>query len=141
MTRPSHQSDRLTYIRLRLESLGHIRRSDIKAAFRVSTQQASCDIGAAARKWPELMTYDKSAKHYVLNKRTDEPDARAGSAWLIWYQDQDRPPEYFTGAGAEIAARERYRMVSFAWNCHLFEKIRGHDWDARERQELAEAGA
>lgn len=79
------------------------------------------------------MTYDPKAKHYVLNKATGLLDAPEGSAWMIWYEDRDRAPEVFSGLGAAIFARERYRVASFAWNCHLFEKIAGHDWDARDR--------
>ena len=133
MSPPSNQSARLDYIRNRVETLGRIRRSDIRAVFKVSTPQASCDLGAVQRKWPDLMRYDRSAKHYVLNKATGLPDAPEGSAWLIYFEDQSEKPEIFSGCGAEVAARERFRVLSFAWNCHLFQKIAGHDWDKRDR--------
>ena len=43
--------------------------------------------------------------------------------WLIWYEDQDRKPELFSGCGATEAAKRRYEQLSITWNCHLFRKV------------------
>jgi len=51
----------------------------------------------------------------TLAKPSSEP-----KAWLIWYHDVDRPPEFFSHAGAEEAARKRFEQVSASWNCLLF---------------------
>lgn len=40
--------------------------------------------------------------------------------WLIFFADASMKPEYFTGLGAERAARERYKQLLGNWNCRLF---------------------
>lgn len=40
--------------------------------------------------------------------------------WIIWYEDNQREPEVFVGAGAQESARARYEQASVSWNCTLF---------------------
>ena len=44
------------------------------------------------------------------------------SAWLIYFEDAQRPAELFSGEGAEEAAAARYQALLPNWNCHLFRR-------------------
>jgi hypothetical protein len=46
-------------------------------------------------------------------------------AFLIFFEDNDRPPEVFMLAdNSEAAARHRFeRVLSGGWNAHLFQRI------------------
>lgn len=57
---------RLTWIRESVLIFGFINREHIEKKFRVSTPQASADLKAASKKWPDLMTYNASAKRYEI---------------------------------------------------------------------------
>lgn len=39
--------------------------------------------------------------------------------WVIFYDDADKRPEFFTGEGAADAAHKRYQQMRGAWDCHL----------------------
>jgi len=51
-------------------------------------------------------------------------------AFLIFYDDQERRPEVFSGHGAEEAARRRFEQISGQWNAHLFERVAVNSRDA-----------
>lgn len=51
-------------------------------------------------------------------------------SWLIFFEDQDMRPEFFTD---ESAAKARMAVLSQSWSCHLFVAI---DRSTRERDEL-----
>lgn len=40
--------------------------------------------------------------------------------WIIYFEDKDQPPEFFSECGAEAASRARYDQLLTAWNCRLF---------------------
>lgn len=44
--------------------------------------------------------------------------------WLILFDDPDRSPKVFSGAGAEEAAHRAWAEASQAWNCHLLCTVR-----------------
>lgn len=56
---------RLAWIKESVEIFGFINREHIMKKFGISTPQASVDIREALKRWPDLMSYDKSAKQYV----------------------------------------------------------------------------
>jgi hypothetical protein len=56
---------RLDYIDFRLLTAGFVRRADITRVFSVSVPQASMDLNAFVRLYPEALVYDRSAKRYV----------------------------------------------------------------------------
>ena len=43
--------------------------------------------------------------------------------WVLVFDDVDRQPEYFSGYGAERAARNAWRERSRNWNCHLLATV------------------
>lgn len=49
--------------------------------------------------------------------------ATDSEAWIILFEDQSRPQELFSGAGATDAALRRFDQVRLAWTCHLFRRI------------------
>lgn len=55
---------RLAWIRESIEIFGFLNREHVMKKFGVSTPQASCDLRAAQQRWPDLMTYNTSAKRY-----------------------------------------------------------------------------
>ena len=59
---------RLAWIKESVEIFGCINREHIERKFRISTPQASNDIALVLRRWPDLMTYNKSAKRYELTR-------------------------------------------------------------------------
>jgi hypothetical protein len=42
------------------------------------------------------------------------------SVWIIVYEDQDVRPEFFSGEGAEVAAKHLFKERLLKWSCHLF---------------------
>lgn len=56
---------RLAWIRESAEIFGSINRKHIEKKFGISTPQASLDLRAAKERWPGLLHYDESQKHYV----------------------------------------------------------------------------
>src|SRR5438046_1281737 len=42
------------------------------------------------------------------------------TVWVLFFEDADRRPEFFSGEGAEWAAHERFKQASNSWSCHLF---------------------
>lgn len=48
---------------------------------------------------------------------------QGGDYWLIRFNDPDRTSESFSGAGAEEAARQRFKEVSASWNATLFRSV------------------
>jgi DNA repair exonuclease SbcCD ATPase subunit len=42
------------------------------------------------------------------------------SVWIIVYEDQDVKPEFFSGEGAEVAAKHLFKERLLKWSCHLF---------------------
>lgn len=57
---------RLAWIKESVEIFGYINREHVTRKFGISSPQASMDIGAVLRRWPDLMTYNASAKRYEL---------------------------------------------------------------------------
>ncbi len=45
-------------------------------------------------------------------------------SYLIFYEDPEKKPEYFSGEGAEAEANERFEEVSWNWNATLFKSIK-----------------
>lgn len=43
--------------------------------------------------------------------------------WLVWFDDPDRKPVFFSGYGAESAAHRYYLRMLGAWSCRLFKTI------------------
>ena len=41
--------------------------------------------------------------------------------YIIFFDDQDREPEYFTD---EETAEKRLELVRDNWNCHLFKRVK-----------------
>jgi len=58
---------RLAWIKESVEIFGQINRENICRKFGLSTPQASMDLAEALRRWPHLMTYNKSTKRYERN--------------------------------------------------------------------------
>lgn len=46
-----------------------------------------------------------------------------GPVFMIYFEDQSRGPEVFSGEGAEAGARRRFTFVLQNWNAHLFQRI------------------
>lgn len=44
-------------------------------------------------------------------------------SWMIWYADCDVSPEYFSGYGAERAARSRFSQAKDHWTVRLFKSV------------------
>lgn len=57
---------RLAWIKESVEIFDRLNREHIMKKFSVSAPQASADLTKAQARWPELMTYDSSLKHYKL---------------------------------------------------------------------------
>ena len=49
--------------------------------------------------------------------------AREDKAWILHYADQDVQDEWFSGVGAEGAARARFELQRNAWTCTLFKEV------------------
>lgn len=58
---------RLAWIKESVEIFGQINRENIMRKFHMSSPQASYDLSEAQRRWPDLMTYNKSTKRYERN--------------------------------------------------------------------------
>lgn len=58
---------RMAWIKEGVEIFGQINRENITRKFRVSSPQASNDLAKVVRRWPGLMTYNKSTKRYERN--------------------------------------------------------------------------
>lgn len=58
---------RLAWIKESVEIFGQINRENIMRKFAMSLPQASSDIAEAIRRWPDLMTYNRSTKRYERN--------------------------------------------------------------------------
>jgi len=58
---------RLAWIKGSVEIFGQINREHIMRKFLMSSQQASADLAEAMRRWPDLMSYNKSTKRYERN--------------------------------------------------------------------------
>ena len=63
---------RQEFIAAHFRQFGQIRRSDLVREFQITLQVASSDIQAFIETEPKLVTYDVSAKCYVL---VEEPDS------------------------------------------------------------------
>lgn len=59
------EQQRMEWIAETLRVFGFINREHIERKFRISTPQASADIGKFMQKNPKAMHYDASAKRYV----------------------------------------------------------------------------
>lgn len=62
---------------------------------------------------------------YPVGQSREAPSVQSEPAFLIFFDDTDRPPEIFTlGGNAEEAARRRFEQVlGRGWNAHLFQRI------------------
>ncbi len=58
---------RLSWVKESVDIFGQINRENIMRKFGISAQQASFDIGEVLRRWPDLMTYNRSTKRYERN--------------------------------------------------------------------------
>lgn len=58
---------RMDWIRESVLIFGQINRENICLKFGVSVPQASKDIQKVMERWPDLMTYNRSAKRYERN--------------------------------------------------------------------------
>lgn len=72
---------RQEFIAATLRQFGQIRRADLVREFDISVPQASLDIAAFMAAKPLFVTYDVSAKTYVLN---DPPSPRCGCPAETW---------------------------------------------------------
>lgn len=55
---------RLEWIRESVEIFGFINRAHVQRKFGISPAQAANDIGAARERWPDLISYNATAKRY-----------------------------------------------------------------------------
>lgn len=62
---------RLAWIKESVEIFGQINRENIMQKFRISLPQASYDIAEVCKRWPDLMTYNRSTKRYERNNHAD----------------------------------------------------------------------
>jgi len=60
---------RLEWIDEMLDIYGFINREHLIKKFGISVPQASADLKAYQRRWPDDVHYDKSAKRYVVTMR------------------------------------------------------------------------
>lgn len=58
---------RLAWIKESVEIFGQINRENIIRKFGLSIPQASLDIQETIKRWPDLMTYNRSTKRYERN--------------------------------------------------------------------------
>lgn len=61
------------------------------------------------------------------------PSDKSEAAWLLYFDDPDKPVEIFMGAGAPESAAARYKQASINWNCHLFEKVAAPRPESQQR--------
>ena len=61
-------NQRMNYITQHLQKFGEINRKDIMEKFDVSVSVSSYDLKNYQNKNPDVMTYDKNKKKYILNK-------------------------------------------------------------------------
>lgn len=66
---------RQEFIAATFRQFGQVRRSDLMREFEISFQQASNDIAIFLSSEPPNVTYDVSAKTYVLNELNEEPES------------------------------------------------------------------
>ena len=66
------KSRRQEFIAATLRQFGQIRRADIMRQFEVTAAIASADIAAFLAADPPNVTYDVSAKAYVLKEKVDD---------------------------------------------------------------------
>lgn len=60
----------------------------------------------------------------LTRQEIEEIRAQAdASAWVIFFEDPDHLPEFFSGPGAEYAANERFKQALMTWSCHLFREV------------------
>ena len=64
------QNHRLEWIAETVRVFGFINRVHIERKFGVSTPQASADLRSFQRRYPGLVTYDKTQKRYIASKET-----------------------------------------------------------------------
>ncbi len=65
MTLPWYQQHRMEWIAETLRVFGFINREHLKRKFGLSTPQASIDLNAFAKRYPDAMVYDLHGKRYV----------------------------------------------------------------------------
>lgn len=95
-----------------LDVLGEIEGRDK----RISTLERQVDeLSIHASKWVTRALQ-------LQQRATPEPPAEE-SDWIIDYADVDRRPEYFSGFGAEAAARRRFEQAQQQWTCRLFRRV------------------
>lgn len=56
--------------------------------------------------------------------------------WIIVYEDQDVKPEFFSGQGAELAAKHLFKERLLKWSCHLFVSAQLIEQQAKDLTEL-----
>lgn len=75
----------------------------------------------------ERLTADRDEWKGRADQLRDELESRGetseDSAFVIHFDDRDRPIEVYTGNGAERAARQRFEGLLSNWNCQLFRMI------------------
>lgn len=54
-----------------------------------------------------------------------KPGADQVDAYILFYEDAEKKPEHYSGAGAGEAAWRRYHQAKDNWSCHLFKRIAG----------------
>lgn len=69
---------RQEFIAATLRQFGQVRRADLMREFDISPQQASNDIAAFLASDPPHVSYDVSAKAYVLNNPIECPHSQDG---------------------------------------------------------------
>lgn len=67
------ERQRLEWISETLRVFGFINREHLERKFGISTPQASADLAAFRRAFPDRMNYDPSSKRYVANPDSKPP--------------------------------------------------------------------
>lgn len=50
---------------------------------------------------------------------------------IIWFDDADRSPLLFAGAGSAVAALKTWEQISVSWNAHLFVRVASNSRDSK----------
>lgn len=92
------------------------------------------DLGnSAVEKFNEVSERVGFPDRIVLTPPADAPllQLPADGAYLVRYDDTDKPDEFFAMTGARDGAFNRYRQISGNWNAHLYVKIDSNSRDVK----------
>ena len=109
----------------RTDALRHGRTSTYPHRARELAERLERELAAAQAKidTAQVLLYqarDRGELRGVIPAALSCPRSTGVSeVWAILYEDRDRQPEIFVEAGAEEAARGRYKQALNSWNCYL----------------------